>query len=154
MWVTHSVQLIALNYGLCIASCTLFGGDKLCHKLVQMYLFRKLATWYWSTNRYASFEMERNNFLNSRQRTETQNSKHWRNGFPDRFTPSVSVNAESMLRWCLQYSFHWKEWSKMESLQNLLQAILEWRFVSIDFSESCIVRIIVALTLHWCWRLM
>ena len=83
MWVTCSVQLIALNYGLHIVSYTLFGRDKLCHKLINIYLFHKLTTRHWSTNRYASFEIEKNFFLNSRQRTETQNSRHWRNGFAD-----------------------------------------------------------------------
>ena len=28
-----------------------------------------------------------------------------------RFTPSVSVNVVTTLRWCLQFGFHWKQWS-------------------------------------------
>ena len=91
MWVTCSVQLVSLNYCLCIASCTLFDRDKRCHKLVNIYLFHKLTTWYWSTNRYTSFEMEKKNFFYSRQRTETQNSKHWRNGIPDSCTQWIEV---------------------------------------------------------------
>ena len=83
MWVTRCVQLVALSYGLRIASCTLFGRDKLCHKLVNVYLFHKLTTWYWSTNRYASFEMEKNNFLNSKTEnrdTELKTLTEWISG--------------------------------------------------------------------------
>ena len=75
---------VALNSVWCVVSCTHFGEDKMCHKLVSRNLFQKLSTWYWSTNRYACLEIEKKKFLNSRQRTETQNSKHWRNGFRDR----------------------------------------------------------------------
>ena len=83
MWVTCSVQLVALNYGLCIASGTLFVGDKLCRKLVNIYLFHKLTAWYWSTNRYASFEMEKKNFfkLKTENRdTELKTLMEWISG--------------------------------------------------------------------------
>ena len=74
--VGHFSLLMTLNCSLCVVICTLFGSDKLCHKLVILYLFEKITKWYLSTNRYASFEIERKKILNSRQRTETQNSKH------------------------------------------------------------------------------
>ena len=36
----------ALNSVWRIASCTHFGKDKMCHKLVSRNLFEKLTTWY------------------------------------------------------------------------------------------------------------
>ena len=105
--VGHFSMLMTPNCSLCIVSCILFGGDKLYHKLVILYLFEKITTWHWSTNRYASFEIERKQFLNSRQRTETQNSKHWRNGFPDSVGHAVSIfTGVQCHRKCL-FGFTW-----------------------------------------------
>ena len=44
--VGHFSLLMTPNCSLRIASCTLFGADKLCHKLVILYLFEKITTWY------------------------------------------------------------------------------------------------------------
>ena len=39
--VGHFALLMTPNCSLCVASCTLFGSDELCHKLVIVYLFEK-----------------------------------------------------------------------------------------------------------------
>ena len=34
------------------------------------------------------------------------------------FTPSLSINTELMLRWCLRHSSHWNRWKQIQSLRN------------------------------------
>ena len=76
--------------------------------------------------------MEKKILLNSRQRTETQNSQHWRNGFPDRFycCTDSPTNVTICAMWKIMESHLLKKWPFLKHILKCNICIRQWIITS------------------------